>query len=242
VYGIALGIPLNHANTGPFAQFQNCDDNVESLTKLVMQLVRRIPSSEPDHDAIEMQVRTFKTRVGSALEALAQENDGEIAGTVDDTSVAKLFEEVKIMFQDLPSRIEGKLGDGSETPRRRRLRRFHPMMMEELMEIAGRGPSDPIGILIVVSLFREDFPWLYELGMEIYRAVRAGKVQEAQNTMARFRRLGEFTLRGPIFEEFASKETHMMLMEAPRMLEHVVHRVIAETPTKPSRKRTSDFV
>jgi hypothetical protein len=52
VYGIALGIPLNRANTGPFAQFQNSDDNEESLTKLVMQLVGRIPNSEPDRDAI----------------------------------------------------------------------------------------------------------------------------------------------------------------------------------------------
>ena len=40
VFGVALGIPLSNANRGPFAQFQNCDDNEDSLTKLVMQLVR----------------------------------------------------------------------------------------------------------------------------------------------------------------------------------------------------------
>ena len=39
VFGVALGIPLNRANAGPFAQFQNCDDKEESLTKLVLQPV-----------------------------------------------------------------------------------------------------------------------------------------------------------------------------------------------------------
>ena len=48
VYGIALGIPLSRVSVGPFYQFQNCDDTEESLTKLVMQLSRRIPSLEPD--------------------------------------------------------------------------------------------------------------------------------------------------------------------------------------------------
>src|SRR5437762_9933544 len=56
VYGIALGIPLARAAIGPFAQFQNSEDEDDDLTKLVMQLVGRIPDSEPDRDAIAMQV------------------------------------------------------------------------------------------------------------------------------------------------------------------------------------------
>ena len=48
--GIAVGIPLNKANNGPFAQFQNSSDDSDSLTKLVVQLVKRIPNAEPDKD------------------------------------------------------------------------------------------------------------------------------------------------------------------------------------------------
>lgn len=62
VYGIALGISLSKANTGPFAQFQNCDDDVESLTNLVIQLLSRIPNSAPDRDAVTMQVEAFTTK------------------------------------------------------------------------------------------------------------------------------------------------------------------------------------
>lgn len=39
ILGVALGIQLKDASTGPFAQFQNCSDDEASLTKLVFQLV-----------------------------------------------------------------------------------------------------------------------------------------------------------------------------------------------------------
>lgn len=48
ILGVAVGIPLSNASTGPFAQFQNCDDELDSLTKLVKQLVKKLPNSESD--------------------------------------------------------------------------------------------------------------------------------------------------------------------------------------------------
>ena len=67
VYGIALGIPLSRVSTGPFYQFQNCGDDEESLTKLVMQLVRKVPPLEPDPGVVQTQVREFKRRVTELL-------------------------------------------------------------------------------------------------------------------------------------------------------------------------------
>jgi hypothetical protein len=32
VHGLALGVPLSRASVGPFAQFQNCGDDVESIS------------------------------------------------------------------------------------------------------------------------------------------------------------------------------------------------------------------
>jgi len=153
VYGIALGIALSRA-TGPFAQFQNSDDSEDSLTKLVMQLVGRIPNSEPDRDAIAMQVRTFKEKAKSVLAKLETPVEKEGEESVDETSVAKLFEEVKVMFQDLPSRIEGQL----DPIRHRKRRRLHPRMIEELFHMSN--PNEPTFLLTIVGLLREDMPWL----------------------------------------------------------------------------------
>jgi TIR domain len=68
VQGIALGIPLSAAASGPFAQFQNLDDEVDSLTRLVIQLAGRIPGAEPDRDVVKTQVEAFKQKVKPLLD------------------------------------------------------------------------------------------------------------------------------------------------------------------------------
>lgn len=112
ILGVALGIQLKDASTGPFAQFQNCGDDENSLTKLVFQLVDRIPNSEPDRDTIKFQVEKFKIKVSEILEKLgkiepkAHDSKTDVSVNEIENSSAKLFEEIKVMFQDLPSRID----------------------------------------------------------------------------------------------------------------------------------------
>lgn len=102
VHGVAQGISLQIASSGPFAQFQNSDDTDDSLTQLVMQLVRRIPNAEPDRDVVKMQVASFKTKIASLLNA--QEGMESDEQESEETSVAKILEEIKLIFQDLPSK------------------------------------------------------------------------------------------------------------------------------------------
>ena len=63
VLGLALGIPKQEVCIGPFAQFQNCGDNENELTKLVFQLLERIPDASPSNDAIQIQVRAFNEKI-----------------------------------------------------------------------------------------------------------------------------------------------------------------------------------
>ncbi len=69
---IACGVPLELASTGPFAQFQNSDDQEESLMKLVTQLVRKVPGLDPDDKTIKKQVRLFKKRATKAIEKMTE--------------------------------------------------------------------------------------------------------------------------------------------------------------------------
>jgi hypothetical protein len=235
VYGIALGIPLSRANSGPFAQFQNCDDGEESLTKLVIQLVQHIPNAEPDHDVVQMQVKMFKQKTAEILKKLGDTKDKkDDKATVDETSVAKLFEEVKLMFKDLPARVESRFAEAVEPIRRRRMRRFDPMMIEELLHISSR-PGDPSGLLIALSFFKDDFPWLYEIGMDTYRAIKTGDPVEIERAIMGFRRTMEFMMHGPLDAFIDSKETYMMVRELPRILERYVYEYLPSTK-KASRK------
>jgi hypothetical protein len=239
VHGVALGIPISRASVGPFAQFQNCADDEPALTKLVMQLVARIPGSEPDREAIQMQVSTFIQRVKSVLVSLDKASAPAAQKPAnDDNTVAKLFEEVKVMFQDLPSRLDRQISDGTDRSKRRRMRRFHPMMIEEMMGMGFEEGPDAIGILILCSFFRDDLPWLYEIGLETYRAIQSGDMRSAEQALDRFRRITKFTTRGPWMEEMglSMKEMDMYLMELPSMVEHMMQRIsIKPKPLSPKK-------
>lgn len=222
VLGIALGVPLSRVNAGPFYQFMNMDDSEGDLTKLVNQLARRIPNLELDGDVIKGQVAAFKAAEAALLKKLGNAK-AEKKEEIDESAIAKLSEEMKT----LPSRVAERLADSEDPFRRRRLRRLHPMMFEELMHMSGE-PGDPVAILMAASVVRDDMPWLYELAMEVYRAVKAEDSEAIEREMKRLRRFSEVMTRGPFLEEFGfgSRESHMFAMEFPRMLEHMLMRSV----------------
>lgn len=225
ILGVALGIELKDASSGPFAQFQNCGDDEDSLTKLVFQLVNRIPNSEPDSDTIKFQVSKFRQVVSEILKKLdgsgAADNTKKTASNVKEieNSSAKLFEEIKIMFQDLPSRIES----AAPSEGRRRRRRFHPGMLEEFMHFS----KDPkIGVKIALSAYREKMPWIYDEGIVLLNKLEAVKTPSAAERLLReFEALLMHSTRHPYVEEFLidDKEEFVLLMELPRIILRNLH-------------------
>lgn len=234
VIGVALGVPLNRVTTGPFYQFQNMDDSDADLTKLVNQLARRVPNLELDADVVKTQVQAFKTTEAAILKNVTATTGGK-KGTpeaTEESAVAKLVEEMK----SLPSRVVERLAeDGDSFLRGRRRRRFHPMMFEDMLHMS-KDPGDPVTILMVASMMREDAPWLYELAMEVYRAVKSEDSVAIEREMERLRHFSEFTMRGPWMREFGDKESHMYLMEFPRMLDHMLRRTLERQRVSEAKK------
>ena len=132
VLGIALGVSLDEAATGPFAQFQNSPDEEDAITGLVLQLIRRHPQAAPREEAVRRQVQAFRQSVATLLKDRKKE-PAQPSARVDETSVAKFFEEIKVLVRDVPDRVASELGGDSRLRRMRKRRRFHPMMFEELL-------------------------------------------------------------------------------------------------------------
>lgn len=109
--GIALGITLEEANVGPFAQFQLCSDDADALTKLVTELVQRIPHTKPNEDIIKPHVEKFLISIKPVLDSTRNKNDAEKTSkkkndNEDNSEITKLYEEVKKMFQELPNKLQ----------------------------------------------------------------------------------------------------------------------------------------
>jgi len=239
VQGVALGVPLAIAASGPFAQFQNLDDEVDSLTRLVIQLVGRIPGAEPDRDVVKMQVEAFKQKVAPLLEKQKLPQDQNLDEKQDETSVAKIFEEIKVMFQDLPGRIERRV-DPESSMNRKRMRRMHPRFMDEMLHMTGKEFGDNLGPLIVGSFFKDEFPWLYEVGVEVYRKLESGH-PEATDALVRFVKLIDRMAHHPMMWEMRerSKEKRFEIEEMMMISQHMLERMVVRTE-KPSLMPNAD--
>lgn len=220
ILGVALGIELRDASSGPFAQFQNCGDDADSLTKLVFQLVNRIPNSEPDEDTIKFQVDKFRENAGKILDKingneLSETNTSTVVNAKDiENSSARLFEEIKIMFQDLPSRIE-RVGPSES---RKRKRRFYPGIIEELMLFSKNSKT---GIKIALSLYKEKMPWIYDEGVALLDKLEASKSAQSRKQVTQdFEELLMFSTRHPLVLEFfiEDKDEYMLYMELPKTI------------------------
>jgi hypothetical protein len=230
VLGIALGVPLESVTTtGPFGQFQNADGDEGSLTGLVMQLVKRNPDAEPREEAIRAQVRVFLTKLNDLLSKLGSGKDALPAVSEEQTS-AKLFEEVKAMVRDLPDRVDERVRIASRRGPFRGKRRFHPGMIEELMFHPGSDDDDQAAatLLVFVSLLREDFPWMYEAGIEFYRAVRSGSEFAADQARKQFQLVAKTTSHGPFFHELMRPDDEgafFMMREMPELVDRLMSKM-----------------
>lgn len=184
VFGLAIGIPLDKASGGPFAQFQNSGDDEDSLTKLVLQLIQKNPDASPREEAVRRQVKAFRDGIQTVLKDSAKMKP-ETQQEMDETAVAKMFEEVKVMFGELPERMQHFIREGvvPNVPRRR----LNIEMAERLLlrDI----PGLPMPWLVFVSSVRSTLPWLYDSGMELYRAMISKsplEIRRAQESLRDF--------------------------------------------------------
>ena len=225
VFGIALGVPLEKVSTGPFGQFQNCGDDEDSLTKLVMQLLQRNPDASPREEAVKTQVRVFRENMIELLKTRGETKTVEASASEE--NIAKLFEEVKAMVRELPERVDERVASIS---RRGSKRRIHPAMIEDLFfgpRFRERGEIS-IDWLIFLSVIRDDVPWLYEPGMDFYRALQTGRRIEAERAAENLLRIVKLTNHSKSLYRFARNDGEEVFFLI-RHLDEFIHRTLHDS-------------
>lgn len=157
-------------------------------------------------------------------------------GTPDEEGV---LDEIQSAIKTLPRRIEEQLD--MFPGMRRGKRRFHPMMFRELIDM-GPKTSPALGILVVSSFFRDALPWVYELGLETYRIVRNGTVEDAREAIQEFQRVVEFSIHGPWGREFMgrSKEMFIMMEELEPLLDRTMRRIEEDVSPRQQKLAATD--
>lgn len=225
VLGIALGVTLEEAATGPFAQFQNSPDEEDAITGLVLQLIRRHPQAAPREEAVRLQVKAFRESVATLLKD-RKKDASPTPKPPDETSVAKFFEEIKVLVRDVPERVAMEVNNGPRGFRGKRRIRFHPGMMEELFyhPAMREGGNPAIPLLIAFSMFRDELPWLYEVAAQFSRAIEDGDPRRIERARMGIMRTIEMLHHSPMGDMLGIRDddTMMLLHQLSRMLERYV--------------------
>lgn len=242
VFGLAVGVSLDKAGIGPFAQFQNSSDDENSLTTLVLQLIRRNPDADPREEAVRRQVIAFRDATAALLKQRAKETVTKPSSEIDASAVAKLFEEVKIMFRQLPDQLESSVDRRVRNAGKRGRRTIGPELLREIHYSLREGDQteQEAGWLRLASYVRDDLPWLYELVMEIYRAIVRGSPEEVDRVQSALMRALTSRSRHKMAEDIArhggSRELGDFLEELPMMLDSALrHRSAIDRVTRPPK-------
>ena len=134
------------------------------------------------------------------------------------------------MVRELPERVDDRVRSAARKGPLKKGRRFHPMMFEELLfhptfSKTRQGPA--AAWLLFISAIRDDLPWIYEVGIELYRAMRVGDPRAISEARSNLMEILEVTTHGPLMHEFMrleDEEAFFMVRHIPEMMERFLDR------------------
>lgn len=224
--------------SGPLSQFQAKKITKSGLSEIILSINQTAEKRDPEE------------RVKEMVDWLWPKFEGMVEDIPDEAPSAKhmrpqheIMEELVASVRGLDSRfqdIQANIGDRS--PRsRRKWRRMHPMMFEDLAHMASEDGDDPLALLMFAGLMRDEMPWFYELVVEVYREIKSGDQKAVQRAVEKLRRVIKMMRRGPFMDFMIDeKESHIFLMEFPHMLERFLHRYDRQRIEGSSEEKSND--
>ncbi len=239
--------------SGPILQFQSTIFEKEDVKKLVSSLNRACGADTLTDERIEKAFSVWYPTLEDQLNKLLQsrplvpvidkeeesiDSSSEILEEIldltrnnqkllrnPDGEFIKEIESIKVMLEKFGKRLEP---DG-ESRRPKRDRKMHPMFIEELLHASPRFEKNLAGFQIAISLFRADFPWLYDAGLDVARTLRINaSAEEKQEAVNAFYELVDFTFEHPMMRDMymSDKDMWMISREIPRILRRALERYL----------------
>lgn len=230
----------------PISQFQATSFTKEDLERLMETLNIAANKCLPDarlHSAFDVWYASLESDL-SKLRSEPVDETTESTTSVHPDLLEELLEMTRntqrllgntdVKLTNSLEQLQNKVEEGTlqknravDLELRRFSRKMSPMIWEELMFMNRKNEelSDifPYNLLVTLSIFRDDFPWLYDAGTEYVKAIQSEAPKKAIITAsAQLMKIIEFTCEHPMFRETnrTSKDA-MILHEMPMMIKRM---------------------
>jgi hypothetical protein len=230
---------------GPILQFQSTIFQKEDIKKLVFTLNKACGQGNITDARLEKAFDVWFPTLEQQLNALRNINDEPEEAKKTESSRAQTSEileeildlarnnqkllrnpelrpdemvnDIKKLLMEVTIRNEKYFEAG--TPRHPR--RIHPGFVEEMLNRQGEGEDNYFGILLILSLLKNDFPWIYDLGKELVDIFKSKSSQEKKILAVReFESMIDLSVNHPLVKDNFNlrKDNIMLLKELPFIL------------------------
>lgn len=236
---------------GPVLQFQSTVFEKEDLKKLVITLNKACDKNRLKDEQLNKTFEVWYSSLEEALEKLRDadhsEQDAEGTTELQTPKTQEVLEEIlelsrinQKLIRNPDGALESNLKEMSkllhmllerierlDDPRSmRQIRELHPIMLDELIHMFLSENSDYLGAKTALSLIKNQFPWIYDAGIETINILQSSRtIEEKRNTLDRFRRIMDFSIDHPIMREMLSdRETYLLYRRFQEMLVDTLER------------------
>jgi hypothetical protein len=236
---------------GPILQFQSTIFQKEDIKKLLNTLNKACGESCITDTMLEKAFEVWYPTLEVELNKLKNvQDESEEHHKQEDSKIhtSEILEEILDLSrnnQKLLRNPESKISDNIDEIKklvldqyvryeknddlRRMSKRFHPMFIEEMLHIPIKNGRNYFGFLITLSFFRNDFPWIYDLGKELTDVLKSKSGKETKiEAVEEFKMILEHTVGHPMLREMYGfrKDNMMYLKELPYMINRYLEDVI----------------
>lgn len=232
---------------GPILQFQSTIFNQQDVFKLVKTLNKASGEDQLSDAMLNKAFNVWWPTLEQELNKLTELQDSEASDKPNDVNseTSEILEEILDLSRLNQKLLRNPESDTSNTltemsemlksalsrlererkihPRKRR--RFDPDMLEDLMLVSPKFRNNYVPFQIIISQFKDDFPWLYDSGMEVVKTLKSDESGSSKSeSVNEFMELIEYSFEDPMMRELImpNKEQYMMLRELPYMLKRTL--------------------
>jgi len=205
--------------SGPLAQFQAKKTEKDGIWELVTSLNKAAPTSVPDPQLEKL----FSALWDDLSEQIAQIPSSHVPEK-SSRPQGDILEELVSSVRNVEMRVRDAM-DEEGPVRRRRRGRSHPMMILELLD--SHDPQDPLQLLVIAGLLRDDLPWIYEVARSFYEVTDQRDPVRTRAVGERLLAALELARRGPFIDDaLADRAVHTLNRLTLYIMELSEHRSV----------------